>query len=228
MDLNLSSLHSILLKEIVLTGYSPNIERLSKIFERSEEDIIQCLKDLQEYHGVVLHPKTFQVWIIHPFSLSPTNFWVKSNKGQWWGNCAWCSLGIAAIIKEDVNIVTTLGGEDKQIQIQIENGQIISNKSLLIHFPIPMKKAWDNVVFTCSSMLIFSSESEIDDWCKRHNYPKGDIQSIENIWNFSKIWYGNHLSEKWNKWTNDEAKAIFEQFNLTNDIWKIPRTNERF
>jgi hypothetical protein len=91
-----------------------------------------------------------------------------------------------------------------------------------------MKKAWDNVIFTCSSMLIFSSENQIDDWCKRHNYPKGDIQSIENIWNFSKIWYGNHLAEQWKKWTNDEAKSIFEQFNLTNDIWKIPQTNERF
>jgi hypothetical protein len=82
MDLNLSSLHYIFLKEIILNGYSPNIETLSKIFQRLEEDITQCLNDLQEYHGIVLHLKTFQVWIIHPFSLSPTNFWVKSNKGH--------------------------------------------------------------------------------------------------------------------------------------------------
>jgi hypothetical protein len=30
------------------------------------------------------------------------------------------------------------------------------------------------------------------------------------------------------KWRNDEAKSIFEQFNLTNEIWKILQTNERF
>jgi hypothetical protein len=57
MDLNLSILHNILLKEIILNGYSPNIETLSKIFQRSDEDIIQCLNDLQQYHGVVLHLK---------------------------------------------------------------------------------------------------------------------------------------------------------------------------
>jgi len=91
------------------------------------------------------------------------------------------------IINENINIVTTLGEEDKQIKIEIKNGQIVSNKSLLIHFPIPMKKAWDNVLCTCGSMLIFSSENEIDDWFERHNYQKGDIQSIENIWNFFKI-----------------------------------------
>ncbi|CAF4193755.1 unnamed protein product, partial [Rotaria sordida] len=54
-------------------------------------------------------------------TLSPTNFWVESAKGQWWGNCAWCSLGIAAIINEDVTITTTLGGESKQIKFAIKD-----------------------------------------------------------------------------------------------------------
>ncbi len=228
MNLDVSHLHYTLIKEIISNGYSPTIESLSKIFHRSKEDIIKCLKDLQEYHGVVLHPKTSEVWIIHPFSLSPTNFWVKSNQGQWWGNCAWCSLGIAAIINSDVTITTTLGGENKQISIEIKDGEIISDKTLFIHFPIAMKNAWDNVIFTCSVMQIFSCESDVDDWCKRHNYTKGDVQPIENIWNFAKIWYGNHLSQNWTKWTNEQAKSIFEQFNLTNDIWKIPQTNKTF
>ncbi|CAF4262425.1 unnamed protein product, partial [Adineta steineri] len=95
MNLNLSSLHHILLRGIVENGYAPPIETLSIDFQRTKQDIIQCLKDLEEYHGVVLHPKTSEVWIIHPFSLSPTNFWVKTSKCQWWGNCAWCGLGIA-------------------------------------------------------------------------------------------------------------------------------------
>jgi hypothetical protein len=228
MNLDISHLHHIILKEIILNGYAPTIETLSKIFDRSKEDIIECLKDLQEYHGVVLHPKTFQIWVIHPFSLSPTNFWVKSNQGQWWGNCAWCSLGIAAIIKEDVTITTTLGGEYKQINIQIKDGEIVPNQSLFIHFPIAMKNAWDNVIFTCSLMQIFCSESEIDDWCKRHQYSKGDIQPIENIFNFAKIWYGNHLEQDWKKWTNEQAKEIFQKFNLIHDIWNIPSTNKTF
>ena len=45
----------------------------------------------QEYHGVVLHSNEPKIWVLHPFSLAPTNFYVKSEKGEWWGNCAWCS-----------------------------------------------------------------------------------------------------------------------------------------
>ncbi|CAF0767676.1 unnamed protein product [Adineta steineri] len=228
MNLNLSSLHHILLKGIVENGYAPSIETLSIHFQRTKQDIIQCLKDLEEYHGVVLHPKTSEVWIIHPFSLSPTNFWVETSKCQWWGNCAWCSLGIAAILNEDVTITTTLAGESKQIKISIKNGQIITDQCLFIHFPIPMKNAWDNVVFTCSVMQIFLSEIDIDNWCKRHNFLKGDIQPIENIWNFARIWYGNHLHQDWKKWTNEQAKLIFEKFNLTHNIWDIPQTDSRF
>ncbi|UJR11468.1 hypothetical protein I4U23_015647 [Adineta vaga] len=228
MELNLSHLHHILIKEIVQNSHVPTIANLSTIFQRSKEDIIQCLKDLEEYHGVVLHPKTSEVWIIHPFSLSPTNFWVESSQGQWWGNCAWCSLGIAALLNQDTTITTTLGGESKQIKIHIKDGQLIANERLFIHFPIPMRNAWDNVVFTCSVMQVFTSESEVDNWCQRHQILKGDIQSIENIWNFARVWYGNHLNQNWAKWTNEQAKSIFAEFNLTHDIWRIPQTNSRF
>ncbi|CAF1679623.1 unnamed protein product [Adineta ricciae] len=228
MELSLSRIHHIILKDIIQNGYSPSILSLSTVFQRSQEEIIQYLKDLQEYHGVVLHPKTSEVWIVHPFALSPTNFWVESSRGQWWGNCAWCSLGIAALLKEDTTITTTLGGEFKQIKIHIKDGQLITNECLLIHFPIPMRHAWDNVVYTCSVMQMFTSEIEVDIWCQRHQIAKGDIQPIENIWKFAQKWYGNHLNENWTKWTNEQAKSIFEEFHLTHDVWTIPQTSSRF
>lgn len=222
LDLNLSHLHYIILKKIILNGFAPSIESLTEIFQRSKEDVIQCLQDLEEYHGVVLHRKTFQIWIIHPFSMSPTNFWVESKKGQWWGNCAWCSLGIAAIINDDVTITCNLGGESKQIKFDIKNNEIITNEKLFVHFPIAMKNAWDNVLLTCSLMQLFQSENEINDWCQRHQYPKGDIQSIEKIWQFAKVWYGNHLCKHWKKWTLSQAKNIFQEFNFNHEIWKLP------
>ncbi|CAF2388634.1 unnamed protein product [Rotaria sp. Silwood2] len=228
MELNLARLHCVLLQTIIEKGHTCSIEDLSKIFQRSPHDVIQCLHHLQEYHGVVLHPKSSEVWIIHPFSLAPTNFWVESARGKWWGNCAWCSLGVASLLQEDVTITTTLGGEATQIQFQIKNGEIISAQPLFVHFPIPMKNAWDNVIFTCSVMLIFTSDLAVDDWCQRHRLPKGDIQPIEKIWKFAQAWYGNHLREDWKKWTAEEALSIFNQFNLTNNIWQIPVANVRF
>ena len=222
-----SNLHFTILQEIIDNGFAPNVSELSKILSATENEIIKGLHDLQEYHGVVLHPNEPKVWVIHPFSLSPTNFYVKTQNGEWWGNCAWCSLGVAALLKDDVKIITTIGAETKQIEINIIDGEI-QEKNYFIHFPIPMKNAWDNVIYTCSNMLVFENETQIEEWTKKHNISKGDIQPIEKIWNFSKKWYGNHLNPNWKKWTIEEEKEIFNEFDLKNKIWQLEDSNERF
>tara|TARA_Y100000385_G_scaffold287887_2_gene353175 strand:- start:3530 stop:4210 length:681 start_codon:yes stop_codon:yes gene_type:complete len=222
-----SNLHYSIIKGIIDKGFAPNVEELSKTLNVDNNEIVNGLKDLQEYHGVVLHPNEPKVWVIHPFSLAPTNFYVKTKNGEWWGNCAWCSLGVAALLQDDVKITTTIGAETEQIEINIISGEI-QEKNYFIHFPIPMKNAWDNVIYTCSNMLVFESEEQIDKWSKKHNIPKGDIQPIDRIWNFSKKWYGNHLNPDWAKWTIEEAKEMFREFELNDRIWKLDDSNERF
>ena len=222
-----STLHYTIINQIIEKGHAPSVDDLSKLLKKNKEEIVEGLHNLQAYHGVVLHPNEPKIWVIHPFSLAPTNFYVSSQKGEWWGNCAWCSLGVAALLKEDVKISTSIGGETKRIEINIINGEI-QEKKYLVHFPIPMKNAWDNVIYTCSNMLIFEDESQVDTWSKKHNIPKGDIQPIENIWNFSKKWYGNHLDPEWKKWTVEEAKQLFLEFELKGDIWNLGDSKERF
>ena len=73
---------------------------------------------------------------------------------NWWGCCAWCSLGVAAIIKGDVVITTSLGAHGEKVDISITDGEV-AEEDLLVHFPVSMKQAWDNVIYTCSTMLVF-------------------------------------------------------------------------
>ena len=222
-----SNLHYWIIKGIIDNGFAPSIEDLSQTLKTSADDIKNGLIRLQEYHGVVLHPNEVKIWAIHPFSLAPTNFYVRTATGEWWGNCAWCSLGVAALLREDVTITTTIGAETEQIDINIINGEL-QEKNYLIHFPIPMEHAWDNVIYACSNMLVFENENQIDQWTKKHNLPKGDVQPIENIWNFSKKWYGNHLDPDWTKWTIEEAKEIFREFGLLGRTWKLNDSKDRF
>lgn len=222
-----SNLHYILIKEIIDKGFAPEISYLTDYFNTNQKEVEKALYNLQNYHGVVLHPNALKVWVIHPFSLAPTNFFIKSSKGQWWGNCAWCSLGVAALLKTDLTITTNIGAEGENLTIHIENGEI-KEKNLFIHFPIPMKNAWDNVIYTCSNMLVFESEIQIDIWTNKHNIPKGDVQPIQKIWEFSKKWYGNHLNSDWEKWTIDKAKKIFAEFELNHSIWELEDSKERF
>ena len=91
-----------------------------------------------------------------------------------------------------------------------------------------MKNAWHNVIYTCSTMLIFKNDTQINSWTKRHNIIKGDVQPIENIWEMSKKWYGNYLNPNWKKWTMKEAKDMFLEFNLTHEIWDLEDSDSRF
>jgi hypothetical protein len=222
-----SSLHSMILSCIIERGFAPSINELCEYFSASREDIVQGLAALADYHGVVLHPKTSEVWAIHPFSLAPTLFWLETSKGKYWTNCAWCSLGAAALLESDVTITTTLGGEAKQVKLEIIDGEL-RDKDIFVHFPVPMTQCWDNVIYTCSVMCLFDSENAVDAWCTQHKIPKGDVQPIEKIWRFARAWYQNHLNPDWKKWTSAEAKALFQEFELTGPIWNIEETDGRF
>lgn len=193
-----SNLHYTIIKYIIDNGFAPDNETLSKLLNSDKTAIEKGLYELQADHGVVLHPNEPKIWVIHPFSLAPTNFLVRSEKGKWWGNCAWCSLGVAALLNEDVTITTSYGAYGDKVEIHIKDGNILE-QDLYIHFPIPMKNAWDNVIYTCSTMLVFKDEKQIGEWVKQHNMPKGDKQPISNIWKFSKEWYGKHLNIDWKK-----------------------------
>ena len=222
-----AQLHYSIIRTIIDNGHAPTTQDLMLEFDANEHEVVEALYALERYHGVVLHPNEPKVWVIHPFSLAPTNFYVVSKAGSWWGNCAWCSLGVAALLNEDVTIKTSIGAEGKPLEVTIINGEI-QEKDYYVHFPIPMKHAWNNVMYTCSTMLVFENETQIDRWCQRHSIPRGDIQPIENIWNFSKVWYGNHLDPNWTKWTMDEAKAMFKAYHLTGEIWALGDSKERF
>ncbi len=161
--IELGELHSHILNHISDHGFAPDLSNLAVSFNCSGQVAKESSVALQEYHGVALHPSQDKVWVIHPFSLAPTLFTLKSNRGVWWGNCAWCSLGAAALLAEDLTITTTLGGHDQQVIIHITNG-MLDRGDLFVHFPIPMANAWDNVIYTCSNMLLFKNEAEVDSW----------------------------------------------------------------
>lgn len=202
-------------------GYGPNITEISSRLENvSHEEITQGLKDLQENHALVLHPNSTEIWVAHPFALFPTLFWVKSKGKQYWSNCPWCSFGIAALLNDDVDIHTKLGGEIDSIIIQIRNHQIV-NDQYVVHFPIPASQFWENVVYTCSMMLIFNNEEEVNDWCSRHRKPKGEVLPINQVWELAKIWYGNYLDSNFRRKNKEIAEDMFHQVGLTSSFWKL-------
>lgn len=226
-DLSIAQLHATILTWIIDRGYAPDVDDLSAALRASQDTVAQALDDLQAYHGVVLHPNRPAVWVIHPFATAPTLFLIQAEAKKWWANCVWCALGAAALLDRDLTISTLLGGEEQHVTLHIRQGQLLE-QDYWVHFPIPMRQAWDNVIYTCSTMLLFRDREQVTAWSQRHHIPQGDIQPVQTVWAFARRWYGNHLSPTWTKWTTAQAQDIFTEFGLTADTWQLPRTGERF
>lgn len=220
-------LHAGIARHFVDHGTAPTIAQLGAHFALDEATIRSALRALADYHGVVLHPTSGEIWAMHPFSAAPTAFWVESGGRGWWGNCAWCALGIVALLGADATITTRLGGESMPAVLRVHGG-IVSPTEYVVHFPIPMTRAWDNVTYTCSTMLVFDSEAAVDAWCVRHAITRGDVQPVSKVWAFAQAWYGRHLDPAWTKWTTEEARELFTRFGLTGPIWALPVSTERF
>lgn len=222
-----SRVHQGILERVIATGHAPETAELARALACSVEEIEAALRRLHENHGLVLHPGSTRVWVIHPFALWPTSYWVTSKRGEWWGNCAWCSLGIAALLGEDTTIATSVGAHAEPIEILVRDGEVVEPE-LLVHFPLPVSRAWENVLFYCGTVLVFRSEAEIESWCARHGIARGAIVPIGQVWDLAREWYGRHLAPDWRKWSAREAQAIFERAGLRGEFWRVAGGEERF
>ena len=220
-------LHHHVLTFLVEHGHAPEVRSLAAAMQAAEPEIEAGLARLHDGHGLVLHPDSHRVWIAHPFANFPTGFWVTSARGSWWGNCAWCSLGVAALVGGDVAIHSTLGAESERVTLHVRDGRVVED-DLVVHFPLPPARAWENVVYYCSMVLLFRGEDEVTSWSERHAIPRGAVVPVTQVWELARLWYGRHLAPDWRKWTTAEAQEIFDRAGLRDAFWELPTTREHF
>lgn len=225
--MNNATLHHAIISFFLDRQRAPTVDEVATHFGCDHEQARAALRALADDHGAVLHPGSDEVWIVHPFSAAPTTCVVKSRGHAWWGNCAWCSLGLAHLAGGTATIETRTGAIGEHATIRIEDGQLLDT-DYVVHFPIPMRQAWDNVVYTCSVQLLFRDETEVDAWCATRGIPKGDVRPIEQIWNFARDWYGRHGDVDWTKWSMAEAAELFARHGLDGPVWSLSDDGGRF
>lgn len=141
----------------------------------------------------------------------------------WWANCAKCALGVAAILEEDANIHTRLGAEAEPITVEIRDGRP-TRGDLVMHVALPVAQWWENVCYTCSTILFFRDEQQVSAWCAAHGINHGAVLPIEQAWELARQWYGNSLAPDWRRKTATEAASLFESLGLRGEFWRIPET----
>ena len=69
-------------------------------------------------------------------------------------------------------------------------------------------------------MLLFRSEEWIDEWCKRNNIERGEVLTLQKVWELSKPWYANRLSLEYHGRSPEQVAEIFKQAGLTSAFWQ--------
>jgi hypothetical protein len=72
-------------------------------------------------------------------------------------------------------------------------------------------------------MLLFQSEEWIDKWCERNNLTRGEVLTIQQVWELSKLWYQDRLSLDYHGRSAEQVTEIFKQAGLKSEFWYIQR-----
>lgn len=124
---------------------APTVLQCAHALASDESHIQAAFRRLAEGKALVLQ-NNGEILMAEPFSAVPTAFYVEVGAHAWWGNCIWDALGIPAMLKQDARVVTACGCCNDAMTVEIRDGELI-NASGVVHFAIPPKDWWQNVVF---------------------------------------------------------------------------------
>lgn len=129
------------------TTLAPNVDETATHFALTHEEAASAYEALHNYHAFFLAPGTHDVLIANPFSNVVTPFRVHANGKSYFANCAWDSFGIPVALHCDAVIEAACCQSGEKIAFQVRDGKVPKSE-VLVHFLVPFKHWYDDLVFT--------------------------------------------------------------------------------
>ncbi len=139
-------------RHLIDTFTAPGAEDLARRLDMPATEIASSLERLAAGHQIVLAPGETRIWMLHPFSATPTDFPVEVEGGTYWANCAWDAFGIPAVLGTDSRTQTRCAESGAAIEFGVRDGALIGGRaqdqSAFIHFAVPARHWYNNIAFT--------------------------------------------------------------------------------
>ena len=126
---------------------APSHQQIADLLDVEVEKVHVSFHELHEHHMIFLEPNSDSIRMANPFSAIPTDLKTISGDKQWWANCAWDSLGIAAALDIDVEIQASFPNSQETVDLQVNDG-IVDGKDHVVYFPLPVGRWYDDLIFT--------------------------------------------------------------------------------
>jgi hypothetical protein len=133
--------------EFVRTGRAPSAAQLAEWLQAPLEQIRASLERLAAGKAIVLQPESRDILMANPLCAVPTPFLVRAGDQSFFGSCVWDALGIIAMLGRDATLETSCHCCGEALTIEVREGRPLRENGI-IHFAIPAKRWWENIVFT--------------------------------------------------------------------------------
>lgn len=65
-----------------------------------------------------------------------------------WANCAWDALGVSAMLDRDAHMVAKHPISGEALHFAVEKSELRAPKSWLVHFALPVRRWYDDLIHT--------------------------------------------------------------------------------
>jgi hypothetical protein len=125
----------------------PAVGDVAEIVAAQAEDVRAAYARLRAQHVLALEADGASIRMAPPFSGVPTQHVVAAGGKEYFANCAWDALGVAAALQLPAVVHSRCeqSGEPLALQIGLDGPE---PSTWLFHCLVPAAKWWDDIVFT--------------------------------------------------------------------------------
>lgn len=136
-----------LYREFVRTAQAPSIDNLAEKMQAPADDVRAALERLAAAKAIVLQPESREILMANPLCAVPTPFRVRTQDQSYFASCVWDAVGVIAMLQSNAELETSCGCCGEAMTIGVRGGYAVRTHGI-IHFAIPAKRWWENIVFS--------------------------------------------------------------------------------
>jgi alkylmercury lyase-like protein len=108
----------------------------------------QVYQRLHNAHHIFLDMQTNEIRMANPLSAIPTDYRVKLNDKWLYANCAWDTLGVAAMVGQDAVIAATLPISRDVVTYHVKSDELLADDNLIVNFALPVRQWYNDLIHT--------------------------------------------------------------------------------
>jgi hypothetical protein len=202
-------------------GHAPSRQQIRDLAAVAEAQVNEAVAELAAQHHLALD-QSGNVVMAHPFTTVNLGFSVMGERTLWWGGCAWDSFAIPNLVKDEpsVLVATTCPACRRPLAWTVRRSGPPEGPEVA-HFLVPMDKAWNDVVYTCSNQRLFCSEHCVQAWLTSTGQAPGYIMDLATLWRLASGWYSGRLDSPYQRKDPQSAADYFRSVGLYGPFWGL-------